>query len=73
MKSPSKSSSTAPANGPARWVRWPVSTSPLVSVQHQYLITEPIEGVTHDLPTLRDPDRLIYFKEEVGGPGDGWL
>ena len=40
---------------------------PLVSVQHQYLITEPIEGVTHDLPTLRDPDRLIYFKEEVGG------
>ena len=40
---------------------------PLVSVQHQYLITDPIEGVTHDLPTLRDPDRLIYFKEEVGG------
>ena len=40
---------------------------PLVSVQHQYLITEPIEGVTANLPTLRDPDRLIYFKEEVGG------
>ncbi len=40
---------------------------PLASVQHQYLITEPIAGVTPDLPTLRDPDRLIYFKEEVGG------
>ena len=40
---------------------------PLVSVQHQYLITEPIAGVPRNLPTLRDPDRLIYFKEEVGG------
>ena len=42
-------------------------TVPLVSVQHQYMVTEAIEGVTRDLPTLRDPDRLIYFKEEVGG------
>jgi glycine cleavage system T protein len=40
---------------------------PLVSVQHQYIITEPFAGVTPDLPTLRDPDRLVYFKEEVGG------
>ena len=40
---------------------------PLVSVQHQYLITEKIEGVTPNLPTLRDPDRLTYWKEEVGG------
>ncbi|MBP7002647.1 FAD-dependent oxidoreductase [Amaricoccus sp.] len=40
---------------------------PLVSVQHQYLITEPIPGVTPGLPTLRDPDRLTYWKEEVGG------
>ena len=40
---------------------------PLVSVQHQYLITEAIDGVTRDLPTLRDPDRLTYWKEEVGG------
>ncbi len=40
---------------------------PLVSVQHQYMVSEPIEGVTRDLPTLRDPDRLTYFKEEVGG------
>ncbi len=40
---------------------------PLQSVQHQYLVTEPIAGVPRNLPTLRDPDRLIYFKEEVGG------
>jgi sarcosine dehydrogenase len=40
---------------------------PLVSVQHQYLITESIDGVTSNLPTLRDPDRLTYWKEEVGG------
>lgn len=40
---------------------------PLVPVQHQYVITEPIAGVTPGLPTLRDPDRLTYYKEEVGG------
>ena len=40
---------------------------PLVSVQHQYLVTERIAGVTPTLPTLRDPDRLTYYKEEVGG------
>ncbi len=40
---------------------------PLQAVQHQYLITDVIQGVTADLATLRDPDRLIYFKEEVGG------
>ncbi|MEL6211371.1 MAG: FAD-dependent oxidoreductase, partial [Pseudomonadota bacterium] len=41
-------------------------TVPLVSVEHQYMITEPF-GVPSDLPTLRDPDRLTYYKEEVGG------
>lgn len=40
---------------------------PLVSVEHQYMVTEPIEGVPRTLPTLRDPDRLTYWKEEVGG------
>jgi sarcosine dehydrogenase len=41
-------------------------TVPLVSVQHQYMITEAF-GVPGNLPTLRDPDRLTYYKEEVGG------
>ena len=40
---------------------------PLVPVRHQYIITERIDGVTPGLPTLRDPDRLTYYKEEVGG------
>ncbi len=40
---------------------------PLVPVQHQFLVTEPIAGCPRDLPTLRDPDRLTYYKEEVGG------
>ena len=40
-------------------------TVPLVSVEHQYMITEAF-GVPSDLPTLRDPDRLTYYKEEVG-------
>ncbi len=40
---------------------------PLISVEHQYMVTERIEGVTSTLPTLRDPDRLTYWKEEVGG------
>lgn len=39
---------------------------PLISIQHQYMITEGF-GVPADLPTLRDPDRLTYYKEEVGG------
>ena len=39
---------------------------PLQSVQHQYIVTEAL-GAPKNLPTLRDPDRLIYFKEEVGG------
>lgn len=40
---------------------------PLISVQHQYMVTEPIEGLPCDMPTVRDPDNRIYFKEEVGG------
>ncbi|MFK5972225.1 MAG: FAD-dependent oxidoreductase [Flavobacteriaceae bacterium] len=42
---------------------------PLISVEHQYLLTEPFPkgAVPHNLPTLRDPDRLCYYKEEMGG------
>ncbi len=40
---------------------------PLHPVKHQYIITEKINGLSPDAPTLRDPDRLTYFKEEVGG------
>ena len=40
---------------------------PLHPVKHQYIITDRIPGLSPDAPTLRDPDRRTYFKEEVGG------
>jgi 4-methylaminobutanoate oxidase (formaldehyde-forming) len=40
---------------------------PLQPMQHQYIVTEKIDGVPANLPTLRDPDRLTYYKEEIGG------
>jgi sarcosine dehydrogenase len=40
---------------------------PLVPFQHQYLVTEVIDGIPSNLPTLRDKDSLLYYKEEVGG------
>ena len=42
-------------------------TVPLQPVQHQYIVIEPIAGLAPEAPTLRDPDRRTYFKEEVGG------
>ena len=40
---------------------------PIQPSHHQYLVTEKIEGLTRHIPTIRDPDNLTYFKEEVGG------
>lgn len=40
---------------------------PLQPVKHQYIITEKVPGLALDAPTIRDPDRRTYFKEEVGG------
>ncbi len=40
---------------------------PLQPVKHQYIITEKVDGLSPDAPTIRDPDRRTYFKEEVGG------
>src|SRR6185312_3891889 len=40
---------------------------PIIPYGHQYLITEPFEPPLEPLPTLRDPDNLIYFRTEVGG------
>jgi glycine cleavage system aminomethyltransferase T/glycine/D-amino acid oxidase-like deaminating enzyme len=42
-------------------------TVPIIPMAHQYLVTEPIEGVTPELLQLRDPDNLVYFRAEVGG------
>jgi len=40
---------------------------PIIPIAHEYLFTERIEGVEPTLPTMRDPDHLCYFREEVGG------
>ena len=37
---------------------------PIVPMAHQYLITKAVDGVTDDLPQLRDPDNLVYFRRE---------
>ncbi|MEW5989882.1 MAG: FAD-dependent oxidoreductase [Chloroflexota bacterium] len=42
-------------------------TVPIIPMAHQYLFTHAIEGVHPGLPTMRDPDNLCYFREEVGG------
>jgi 4-methylaminobutanoate oxidase (formaldehyde-forming) len=41
---------------------------PIVPMSHQYLITENfLPTGTTTLPSLRDPDLLIYFRQEVNG------
>jgi 4-methylaminobutanoate oxidase (formaldehyde-forming) len=51
---------------------------PLLPMSHQYLVTQPLEeveaarrsassGERGHLPTLRDPDLLIYYREDGGG------
>jgi 4-methylaminobutanoate oxidase (formaldehyde-forming) len=42
-------------------------TVPIIPMAHQYLLTKAVPGVRPDLPTMRDPDNLVYFREEVGG------
>ena len=39
---------------------------PIQPAYHQYMVTERIEGLTRDHPTIRDPDKLTYFLE-IGG------
>ena len=40
---------------------------PNQAAEHYYLITEPIDGVTADLPVLEDPSVHAYYREETGG------
>src|SRR5580765_3287945 len=40
---------------------------PVIPFAHQYLLTKPVPGGSVDLPTMRDPDRLVYFRGEAGG------
>ncbi|WP_085901810.1 GcvT family protein [Kiloniella majae] len=40
---------------------------PACALEHQYMITDPIPDMPKNMPTMRDPDRLIYYKPEVRG------
>jgi glycine cleavage system aminomethyltransferase T/glycine/D-amino acid oxidase-like deaminating enzyme len=42
-------------------------TVPLQACEHAYLISEPFEGVSPDLPIFEDPGRYAYYREETGG------
>ena len=42
-------------------------TVALQAIEHAYLISEPFEGVSPDLPIFEDPDRFAYYREETGG------
>ncbi|MBB2909202.1 4-methylaminobutanoate oxidase (formaldehyde-forming) [Streptosporangium becharense] len=39
---------------------------PVVPIKHQYVVTQPFD-VSPSMPTVRDPDNIVYFREEGGG------
>ena len=39
---------------------------PVVPMAHEYLVTKPA-GLPTDMPTMRDPTLLVYFRPESGG------
>jgi glycine cleavage system aminomethyltransferase T/glycine/D-amino acid oxidase-like deaminating enzyme len=39
---------------------------PIVPMAHEYLVLEP-SGLPTDMPTMRDPTLLVYFRPESGG------
>jgi glycine cleavage system aminomethyltransferase T/glycine/D-amino acid oxidase-like deaminating enzyme len=39
---------------------------PLIPMAHEYLITKP-SGLPLDMPTMRDPSLLVYYRPESGG------
>ena len=39
---------------------------PVIPMAHEYLVTKP-SGVPLDVPTMRDPSLLVYFRGESGG------
>ncbi len=40
---------------------------PIIPYAHEFLVTETFSPALAPLPTLRDPDNLIYYRTEVGG------
>ncbi|HET6847380.1 MAG TPA: FAD-dependent oxidoreductase [Gaiellales bacterium] len=40
---------------------------PIIPYAHEFLVTETFDPPLQPLPTLRDPDNLVYWRTEVGG------
>ena len=40
---------------------------PVVPMRHQYVVTEPLDPPVGEIPTVRDPDHIVYFRPEAGG------
>ena len=66
-RSPARRSSTAPGNGRARSARWPASACRCSRSSTNTSSPRRSTGWRPTSPTIRDPDRRTYFKEEVGG------
>lgn len=49
------------------------ATIPLHAAEHFYIVTEPMEGLSSEMPVLRDPDGCAYFKEDAGKLLVGWF
>ena len=43
------------------------ATIPIVPIKHQYVVTEPLPGALEQVPTVRDPDNIVYLRPEEGG------
>jgi glycine cleavage system aminomethyltransferase T/glycine/D-amino acid oxidase-like deaminating enzyme len=40
---------------------------PIIPMAHQYLLARISEPIPDDLPTMRDPDLLVYFRRDANG------
>ena len=40
---------------------------PIIPMAHQYLLARIAEPIPDDLPTMRDPDLLVYFRRDANG------
>jgi glycine cleavage system T protein len=42
-------------------------TLPIIPMAHQYLLARIKDEIPEELPTMRDPDLLVYFRRDAGG------
>ena len=43
------------------------ATVPVIPMAHQYVLARIAADLPQDLPTMRDPDLLVYFRRDAGG------